>query len=125
MFEKASKRKLRFKTEKGVISSEDLWDLSLPALDALAQSLNKEIKESGEISFITEAPITNELLDLRFRIVKRVIQVRLVEQEAARKRTEANGRRAVLLDALAAKQQQELNTKSAEEILAELAELEK
>ena len=37
IFEKASKQKLRFVTSKGMISSEDLWDMSLQSLDIIAK----------------------------------------------------------------------------------------
>ena len=57
MFERASKLKLRFNTEKGMVTTEDLWDLPLLQrnavdLDSLAKNLNKAVKESGEESFV-------------------------------------------------------------------------
>ena len=41
LFEKASKMKLRFSTTKGVLSTEDLWDLSLESLDRIAKNLKR------------------------------------------------------------------------------------
>lgn len=44
MFEKASRIKLRYSTNRGVLSVEDLWDLSLEQLDPIAINLNKSLK---------------------------------------------------------------------------------
>ena len=41
MFEKASRLKLRFKTQNGIIAVDDLWDLTLDSLNTLAKALNK------------------------------------------------------------------------------------
>lgn len=41
MYKQASKMKLRFATSKGNLSVEDLWDLSLPALDRLQCPMTK------------------------------------------------------------------------------------
>ena len=50
-FKQASKEKLRIQTNKGLLSVEQLWDLSLSDLDILAVSLENEYKESGKKSF--------------------------------------------------------------------------
>ena len=44
MFEKASRIKLRYSTNRGVLSVEDLWDLSLEQLDPIAINLSKRLK---------------------------------------------------------------------------------
>ena len=76
MFEKASRMKLRYQTNRGVISVEDLWDLSLESLDAIAISLNKKLKESQTESFIkTKTKDTTEL-ELKFNIVKHNIDIK-------------------------------------------------
>ena len=51
------------------------------SLDALAQALSKEVKDSGEESFVTKKTGADAVLELKFEIVKRVIKVRLDEME--------------------------------------------
>ena len=50
MFEKATRLKLRFETVRGYVTTEDLWDIPLSAvngfcLDTIAKNLNKKLKE--------------------------------------------------------------------------------
>ncbi len=44
MFEKASRLKLRIATAMGQLTVEDLWDLNLATLNAIAKGLNKQLK---------------------------------------------------------------------------------
>ena len=48
MYRKASKMKLRFITERGNLSVEDLWGLSLQDLDKVAIALDKELEHSAK-----------------------------------------------------------------------------
>ena len=80
MFEKATRIKLRFESKKGLLSVEQLWDLPLNSLDEIAISLNKEVKDISEVSFIK--PLSNNKnkeLTLKFNIVKHIIDVKLTE----------------------------------------------
>ena len=47
MFEIATRNKFRFPF-KGVISTEDLWDLSVESLDNVFKTLNSEMKKTKE-----------------------------------------------------------------------------
>lgn len=124
MFEKASRMKLRYQTNRGVISVEDLWDLSLESLDAIAISLNKKLKESQTESFIkTKTKDTTEL-ELKFNIVKHIIDVKLSEAEARKSAAEKRAKKQKLMDLIAKKQDAELEGKSVDELMKELAALE-
>ena len=88
MFEKAIFNKYRFSTPKGNLTTEDVCDLPLTSksgcsLDDLARSLNKQIRELKEESFVTVRSTSTTELETKLEIVKRVIQVRL---EAIEKR---------------------------------------
>lgn len=124
MFEKASRMKLRYQTNRGVISVEDLWDLSLESLDAIAINLNKKLKESQTESFIkTKTKDTTEL-ELKFNIVKHIIDVKLSEAEARKSAAEKRAKKQKLMDLIAKKQDAELEGKSVDELMKELAALE-
>jgi len=123
LFEQASKLKLRYKTNYGLVTTEDLWDLPLTSLDEVAKSLNKQVKEAGEESFIEVKSTANEKLELSFEIVKYVIKVKLVEQKAAKLAKENAAKKQQLLELLHQKQNEELGQLSIEEIKNMLAKL--
>ncbi len=85
MFEKAAQMKLRFNTVRGNISCEDLFDMNLEgefSLNAIAQDLDSNISKKGVKNFVTKAKTTNRIDELRFNIVKHVIEIRLDDIEA-------------------------------------------
>ena len=72
LFEKANKLKVRFETNKGNVTTEDLWDMPLVSttgfsLDAIAISLNRKLKETEEESFVAKRSKSNTLLELKKR----------------------------------------------------------
>jgi len=119
-FEKASQAKLRFNSNYGILTTEDLWDLSLDGLDSLAKSVNKDYKASQEESFIKTKTPGSTTLELKLEILKRVIEVKLEEKEAKKSAAEKRAKKQRLLEVLAKKQDASLESKSEEEILAEL-----
>lgn len=123
MFEKASRVKLRYSTNRGVLSVEDLWDLSLEQLDPIAINLNKRLKESQTESFIKTRTKDTTELELKFNIVKHIIDVKLQEQEERTVAAEKKAKRQKILDLMAKKQDAELESKSYEELAKELEAL--
>lgn len=123
-FEKATRLRLRFETSRGSLNVEDLWRLPLVELDKLAIALNKQLKESSEESFIKAKSKDNKLLELRFDIVKYIIETLLSEDEEKKKAADKRAKREQLLELIAKKKNQELEGKSLEELEAELTKLE-
>lgn len=121
--EKASRIKLRYSTNRGVLSVEDLWDLSLEQLDPIAINLNKRLKESQTESFIKTRTKDTTELELKFNIVKHIIDVKLQEQEERTVAAEKKAKRQKILDLMAKKQDAELESKSYEELAKELEAL--
>lgn len=120
IFERATRKKLRFETAQGHLSTEQLWDLTLEQLNTVAVALNKKIKESGEESFISSDTKVDADLQLSFDIVKYIIDIKLKEAEIARNRREKKEKRDTLLTLIANKEAQALQEKSIDELMAEL-----
>lgn len=125
MFEKAARLKLRFQANQGNLSVEELFDLSLASLDNMAQVVNKKLRDEGEESFLpttTRKPTTHN--DLRLDILKHIIGIKVVEQEARKARTEKAATISRLKELAMAKADEQLASKSLEEITKQIAELE-
>ncbi|MGR2462375.1 hypothetical protein ACUX4R_26215, partial [Salmonella enterica] len=77
MFDQATRLKLRFNSNKGLLSVEQVWDLNLNALNELAKDLSRQVKEaaSDEEDFIGVKSAVDSQLQLRFDIVKAIIGV--------------------------------------------------
>lgn len=127
IFEQASKEKLRFTMTKGSISTEDLWDLKLEDLDIIAQTLNKQIRDSRENeSFIRSTSTKSKALvawELAFEIVKRVIEVKLEEKERKALAAEKAAKRAQLIELIGKKELTALESQSVDDLKKQLAEL--
>lgn len=124
IFEKATRIRLRFETSRGTLNTEDLWKLPLTELDKLAIALNKQLKEASEESFIKTKTNNTVLLELRFDIVKHIIDTLLAENEEKKKAADKKAKRDQLLELIAKKENQELEEKSLEELKSELSKLE-
>lgn len=124
IFEKASRLKLRFTTTKGLLSTEDLWDLSLTSLDTIAKAVNKRLKEENEESFITTRSKSNSELELSLDILKHIITVKLEEKEKATLKAERRAELELLRNLRENKKMEALNSLSLEEIDKKMAELE-
>lgn len=129
IFEQASKKKLRFVSNRGELTTEQLWDMPLQSksgfdLDTLAKEVNRGIKASAEESFVTtKASPATTTLELQLEVLKHIIAVKIEAAASAAKRAENDVRRAKLIEALENKQNSELNNMSTEDILKELEKL--
>jgi hypothetical protein len=126
LFEYASRNKVRFTTSKGVMTVEDLWDLSLESLNSIAKSLNRKIKESEEEDFINKSSKSKEdvVTQVSFELVKYIIDVKLSEKEERLAKKERSEKRERLRRALEEAEDRDLKSKSADEIKKMLDELE-
>lgn len=123
-FEKAVRSKLRFESTKGQMSVEDLWDLSLTSLDAMAVATNRKLKDAEEtVSFITNTPRKNSELELKMEILKRVIEVKVAEQEASKTKAQRSQELELLKNLRADKKMEALKNLSEADIEKRIAEL--
>lgn len=125
IFEIATRQKLRFQHSRiGILSVEDLWDLTLVNLDDIAKGLNRQVKASQEESFLASNKSSeNKVAETSLEVVKYVISV--LEKEAAdRKEAAAKAdKRQQLVDALAQAEAREIIQLTPEEIRAQLESL--
>ena len=123
MFERAAKCKLRFQSNKGVLSSEDLFDLSLTSLDLIAKNVNRQLKAEAEESFIEKKSDSSSEMELRLDILKHVISYKMGVAEANRKRAETIAKKSQIEDILLRKKSEKLENMSEEELVAMAAQL--
>lgn len=126
IFEMATQFKFRY-PYKGMITTEDLWDLTPSALDTVYRNLSKELKAIDEDSLIStrsadEGVKANELKN-KIEVVKYIFNHKQREIELHRLAIENAQKRQRLLDALAAKQDNALANMSEDELRKALAEL--
>lgn len=120
MFDKATRMKLRFESNKGLLSVEQVWDLSLTTLNEMAKGLSRQVKaaETDEEDFIGTKSNVDSELQLRFDVVKHIIGVKLKERDDSREAAERKANNQVILELIQRKKQQELESKSVEELEA-------
>ena len=118
MYKEALQKKLRFKTNKGMISTEDLFDLSLQNLNTLAIMLDKKISEAPKKSFSEELPAEENDDELRFSIVKDVINIKLKARKDNIDKAQINARNKRIAELIAKKEDEALENKSIEELRA-------
>ncbi len=119
-FKLATQQKLRFQTNKGSLSTEQLWDLSLEDLDALAVSLEAEHKESGKKSFLVTKSVKDKTTKLRFDIVLDVLNTKVEEAQAAAETQENKEHNKKIITLIAEKQDESLKGKTVKQLEAML-----
>ena len=129
MFEKALRLKLRFDTPSGLLGAEDLWDLPLTStrgranLDDVARSLNKQLKSGDDVSFVVKERKSDETVQLKFDLVKHVIDVRLAENAAALLEKERAEKKQKIMSIIASKQDESLHSMSLDDLKKLMSEL--
>lgn len=123
MFEYATRNKVRFNYH-GMLTVEDLWDLSVESLNEIYKNLNKHLKEESEESLLDEKVNPDrELITVSIDIVKYIVSVKLEKQNAQRMATERSIQKQKILKIMAKKQDSELQDKSLDELSQMLDEL--
>lgn len=118
IYKKASKLKLRFNTTKGSLSVEQLWDLPIDQLDALAVSINNELEKSSSKSFLVKRANVDSIDMLRLDIAVNILTEKVDELEAAKEATLTKRHNAKIDDIIARKQEAELESMTLEQLEA-------
>lgn len=122
IFEFATRNKVRFPF-KGLISVEDLWDLSLVNLDSIYKTLNKQVKQSEEESLLGTKANVNVELEVQIAIVKYIVAVKLAEKEASEKAAAKKAQKQKIMSIIATKENEALQNSSLEDLQKMLNEL--
>lgn len=127
MFEMASQFKFRYPW-KGVITTEDLWDLNQGQLDTVYQALSKELKACQEGDSLLSAKPTNLFnkekdLTYKIEIVKYIFECKQQAAELHRMEAERSAKKQHILEIIAAKQENALQNMSEEDLKKMLDDL--
>lgn len=115
IYAEALKKKIRFEY-KGLLSVEDLFDLSFEELDMLYKQLGESLKVlSGDSLLIDENSDISEL-KLKISIVKDVFNIKDADRKACMDKIAKSEKRQAILKVINDKKNKELYDKSIDEL---------
>lgn len=123
LFMIATRNKYRY-PYKGLISTEDLWDLSLQDLDTIFKNLNSQLKALGEESLLVEVEDKGAaVLRNKIDIIKYILRAKL-EAKTRNEQAAANAaKRQRIMEVIASKEDAALRDMSVEDLTKMLNEL--
>ncbi len=119
-FKQASKEKLRIQTSKGPLSVEQLWDLSVTELDALAVSLEEEYAKSGKKSFLVAKSVKDKTAKLKFDVVLEILTDKVEDADLAKQKREDKEHNEKIFAIIEQKQDAALGNKTIAQLKKEL-----
>lgn len=122
MFEVAVRNKFRFPF-RGLVSTEDLWDLSVQQLDEIFKALKSQEKKAQEERLLNARTPEDTVLEAKIEIIRHIVSVKLEEEEQFKRAKAVQDERRKIMAVLADKQDEELRNKSSEELQAMLNQL--
>lgn len=130
IYKYAAKKQLRFQSNRGELTAEQLFQLPLKSqngcdLDTIAKKINGQLKNASEESFVEDISDDPRKTDLTIAldIVKDVIATKQSEERARLDRIRKSAERKKILDVIAAKKDEKLSQASLEELEKQLAAL--
>lgn len=115
LFEKATRAKLRFQTQKGLCTVEDLWDLTPEILDGMYQELTAEQESTRGRSLLKKTRGATKL-ELKIQVVEHVVKAKLDEAEDRENSVLKKQQKARILQIIADKEDAALLDKSPDEL---------
>ena len=124
MWLEALQKRLRFEF-KGLISTEDLFDLDMSSLDVIYQKLSKELREiSGDSLLDNEKADEIAWVQLKLDVVKSVFDIKKAEAEALRQKIANIEEKQRIMHIINEKENAELANLSIDELKEKLNDLE-
>lgn len=120
LYKKAAFERIRVKTDKGLLSAEELCTLSTEELNKVAVGLDAEIEKSPKKSFLSKVSVDDKKLKLKFDLVLDILQTKAAAEDEAATALETKKHNAQILELISAKKDEALKGKSIEELLAML-----
>ena len=120
-YKQASKLQLRFQTNRGNLSVEQLWSLSLTDLASAIKAVKKVLKgtdNDDELSFLDENKTVDTENQLRFNILKDIYVDKQTALKEARLAQDRKAYEQKILNLIAEKNEEALKEKSIEELEA-------
>lgn len=121
IFKYAAENALRF-PYRGVITTEDLFDLSLAELDGVYRTLKSQVKKDEE-SLIGDKTSEDEILEVKIAIVTEIFNDKKKAIDAAAIAAAKKMEKQKILEIINRKQDQTLENMSVEELTAKLEAL--
>lgn len=123
MFEMAVRKKFRFPF-RGMISTEDLFDLSLTDLDSVYKTLKSQKRAQDAEDSLLSAKTSEDIeLNMKIEIVKYIVDIKLAEKAAKENERAKKLQKQKIMSILAEKEDEALHGKSIEELQKMLGDL--
>ena len=120
MYKQAIRKKLRFTTPKGMLSAEQLWDLSLADLTTTIKAARKVLKATeaaDDLNFLEDSfSAPDPTAQLSFDILKDVYMTKKEENQAKKELLERKAHDQKIMEIIASKKDQALQDKSIQEL---------
>lgn len=130
IFEYATRQKIRFETDRGALSVEQIWDLPMKSntgkldLNGIAIGIAQKLRDFTELSFVESRPDpAKQDLEIKLELVKHIIAAKQADNAAMLDAKKIADRKARLTEVLASKQDAALHAMSEEDLRKELASL--
>lgn len=118
MYKEASRQKIRFNTNRGLLSVEQIWDLPMKDLIASIKHAKEGLSKDkdDDLSFLDDTIKVDPVQQLSFDILKDVYLTKKKEAEDRRNELDKKEHNQKILSLIAEKQEGELKGKSIEEL---------
>jgi len=118
MYKEATRLGLRFQTNKGLLSTEQLFSLTQTDLASAIKVSKKLLKKNDDddLGFLEDNSKVDKIEELRFNILKDVYLTKKTENEANRAEAEAKAHNAKIDELILRKRETQLAEMSIEEL---------
>lgn len=118
MYKEAAKLGLRFQTNKGLLSTEQLFSLTQTDLASAIKVSKKLLKKNDDddLGFLENNSNIDKVEELRFNILKDIYLTKKAENEASRAEAEAKAHNAKIDELILRKRETQLAEMSIEEL---------